>query len=291
MEGARVRFHWYANAMAELLPIAVSSGIEIDMARTLAREFSVVPHPSDIEDWPWPVKVYTLGRFEVLIQGGSPEYSRKVPKKVLALLKAIIAYGAIGVPEQKLMDALWPGDDGDAARRSLTATLHRLRKLLINGDAILQAGGKLTLNADCCWVDAMAFESRLDQGGGLEKTEVSAIALYRGAFLAQEDNAAWAAPTRERLRSKFIHVVAKLGVSLEAANRPETAVDLYLRGIEADSLVEPFYQGLMRCYERLNRRTEAISAYRRLRETLSITLGLKPSSAIQRLFETLRLQE
>ena len=94
---------------------------------------------------------------------------------------------------------------------------------------------------------------------------------------------------RERLRSKFIQEVAKLGVSLEATDRPETAVGLYLRGIEADSLVEPFYQGLMRCYERLNRRTEAISAYRRLRETLSITLGLKPSSATQRLFETLRV--
>ena len=93
---------------------------------------------------------------------------------------------------------------------------------------------------------------------------------------------------RERLRAKFIQAVANLGASLEAADRPETAIDLYLRGIEADSLVEPFYQGLMRCYEKLNRRSEALSAYRRLRETLSITLGVPPSSASQRLFETLR---
>ena len=116
-----------------------------------------------------------------------------------------------------------------------------------------------------------------------------AIALYRGAFLAQEVNASWATPARERMRAKFIQAVGKLGLHLEAASRHETAIDLYLRGLEADGLVEPFYQGLMRCYERLNRRTEALSVYRRLREILSVTLGVAPSSATQRLFETLRL--
>lgn len=33
------------------------------------------------------------------------------------------------------------------------------------------------------------------------------------------------------------------------------------RRIEADPLVEQFYQGLMRCYNRLDRRTEAMSTY------------------------------
>jgi len=35
---------------------------------------------------------------------------------------------------------------------------------------------------------------------------------------------------------------------------------------------------LMRCHEKLDRRTEAIGAYRRLRQTLSVTLGLHPSA-------------
>jgi LuxR family transcriptional regulator, maltose regulon positive regulatory protein len=40
--------------------------------------------------------------------------------------------------------------------------------------------------------------------------------------------------------------------------------------------------------ERLDRRTEAISAYRRLRQTLSVTLGIAPSAASEKLFQTLR---
>jgi LuxR family maltose regulon positive regulatory protein len=288
-ERGRARLRWYHNAMAELLPIALSEGIETDVVYSLAREFSVVPEPLDIENWPWQVRIHTLGRFELLIDGESPGYSRKIPKKVLALLKAIVAFGANNVPEQKLLDALWPSDEGDAARQSLTATLHRLRKLLMNGNAIRQTGGELTLDNTYCWVDSISFESRLDRGGDDGEAGNSPIPLYRGAFLAQDEDATWAVPMRARLQTKFIQAVGKQCASLEAGRRYEQAIDLYLRGIEADSLVEPFYQGLMRCYDRLNRRTEAVSAYRRLRQTLSVSLGVQPSGATQRLFETLRL--
>ena len=59
----------------------------------------------------------------------------------------------------------------------------------------------------------------------------------------------------------------------------------YLRGIDADPIVESFHQGLMRCYERMGKRTEAFSAYRRLKHTLSVVLGVPPSDATQRLFQ------
>jgi DNA-binding SARP family transcriptional activator len=279
---------WNVNALAELLPIALFQGIQSDIALELAREFSMIPEPKDIEGWPWPVKVYTLGRFDLLIRGETPNYSRKIPKKVLSLLKAIIALGVEDVPEQILLDALWSDEDGDAARRSLSAAVHRLRKLLANDNAIRQVGGNVSLDTQFCWVDAIAFENRLRRGRDVGAVGEDALELYRGAFLVQED-APWALPMRERLRAKFIQVVDKIGGSYEGAGRYDSAIDLYLRGIEADHLIEPFYQGLMRCYDKLNRRTEAVSAYRRLRETLSITLGVPPSSASQRLFETMRL--
>jgi DNA-binding SARP family transcriptional activator len=39
----------------------------------------------------------------------------------------------------------------------------------------------------------------------------------------------------------------------------------------------------MRCYSALGRPTEAVSAYRRLRQTLSVVLGVAPSAESQRL--------
>ena len=154
---------------------------------------------------------------------------------------------------------------------------------------VRHSGGELTLDERFCWIDARAFESRIERARRDPRELDIALALYRGAFLPQEEGVAWAASTRERLRAKFIHAAGACGAALEASNQHEAAIDLYLRGIEADYLVEPFFQGLMRYYEKLDRRTEAISAYRRLREILSVTLGVMPSSATQRLYQTLRL--
>ena len=94
---------------------------------------------------------------------------------------------------------------------------------------------------------------------------------------------------RERLRGKFVRAVESIGGKLEHASKFEEAVVLYSRGIEADELVEPFYRGLMRCYQRLDRHSEAASAFRRLRQTLSITLGATPSAETQKLFQELEL--
>jgi pentatricopeptide repeat protein len=213
------------------------------------------------------------------------EFGRKAPKRTIALLKALIALGGRDVPEQRLADALWPDLEADAAHESLAAALHRLRRLLGANEAILQRSGTLSLNKQHCFVDAPGFEEALNRHGSR-----AALPLYRGSFLPGDTDAPWSASTRERLRGKFIRAVESAGRELEGAGRPEEAVDLYLRGIETDDLVEPFYRGLMRCYCKLNRHTEAAATFRRLRHTLSVTLGAMPSSESQKLFEELRLQ-
>jgi DNA-binding SARP family transcriptional activator len=63
-----------------------------------------------------------------------------------------------------------------------------------------------------------------------------------------------------------------------------------LRGLDADPVIEQFYQGLMRCYTALERRSEALSAYQRLKRMLSISLGVAPSAQTERLYQTLKKQ-
>jgi DNA-binding SARP family transcriptional activator len=46
----------------------------------------------------------------------------------------------------------------------------------------------------------------------------------------------------------------------------------------------------MRCYVRLGRQAEAAAVFRRLRERLSVTLGLAPSAASAALFEQIGAQ-
>jgi DNA-binding SARP family transcriptional activator len=279
-ERDRLRLRWAPLALAELLPRAFERAIEPDVGRTLVSECALrASHPS-LEAWPWPVHIYTLGRFAVLVDGKPIEFGRKAPKRTLALLKAIVALGGSEVPEQRLIDALWPDQEGDAAQEALAAALYRLRRLLGRHQAILQSGGALSLDRRCCFVDAWAFESALEEA----TNEEAALRVYRGGFLQGDVDAQWPVSLRERLRGKFVRAVRSRGQMLETAGRLEEAVDLYERGIEADELVEPFYQGLMRAYCSLGRAAEAADAYLRLSRTLSGALGIKPSVESARLF-------
>lgn len=288
--------HAYAQRVLSrnrtLLELALAAGIETEFVRRTIRMWRHPPPAADIAGWPWPIRVRTLGGFEVQVDDAPIEFGRKAPKKTLALLKAVVARGG-SAPEAALVDTFWADEQGDAAAKSLGAAVHRLRGLLGDGDAVVQQGGLVSLDRSRVWVDAWAFERSLERPRGAPAIDAEAaarvLALYRGAFLAEEEGESWPVATRERLRSKFIQAVATHAAQLEAQKRHEEAIDWYLRGLDADSVVEPFYQGLMRCYHRLDRMPEAVSAYRRLKQTLSVTLSLPPSAATEKLYQSLRL--
>lgn len=279
----------HPELLSRLLSEALASGIEKEYATERIRELRLraPAHCGDL--WPWPLRIYTLGRFEVVRDGQPLEFSRKAPKKTLALLKAIIAHGGRNVREQLVLDAFWPDEEGDAAARSLTAALHRLRALIGDGDAIVQQGGTLSLDDGRVWVDAWALEAALARNDAAHGDEV--LALYRGGFLVEDEGEPWSVAMRERLRSRFIHALGQHGRALEDANGFDAAIECYLRGIDADPAIEQFYQGLMRCYARLDRLSEAVAAYRRLKQILSISLSLKPSPSTEKLYQALRLDK
>jgi len=93
---------------------------------------------------------------------------------------------------------------------------------------------------------------------------------------------------RERLRAKFVRLVETVARADEAAGHWEKAMAHYQKGLEADDLVEAFHLGLMRCYRALGRPAEAMTTYRRLRQTLSVVLGIVPSPAAEALARELR---
>jgi DNA-binding SARP family transcriptional activator len=267
---------------------ALKEGIEVDYVRELIRLNRLAPDPAnpDLEQWPWPVKVYTLRRFGLLVDDRPVEYGRKAQQKPLALLKALVALGGRGVPEGRLAEILWPEADGDLAHHSFEVALSRLRKLLENEEALVLKEGRLSLSNRHCWVDVWAFARSLGQaekarkeGKGPEAIRLfeKAMSLYRGPFLQSEEMTCAASP-REKLRSGFLRAVALLGQCYEDSERWEEAVSCYGKGIEVDNLAEELYRRLMVCHIRQGREAEALSVYRRCRKTLSSVLDVDPSA-------------
>jgi DNA-binding SARP family transcriptional activator len=276
---------------------ALREGIEVDHVREMIRRNRLAPDPAnpDLEHWPSPVKVHTLGRFGLLVDDRPVEQGRKVQQKPLALLKALIALGGREVPEARLAEILWPDADGDLAHHSFEVALSRMRKLLGKDDALVLKEGRLSLSNRHCWVDAWAFERSLGQaekarkeGKGTEAIRLfeKALSLYSGPFLPSEEMPCAESP-REKLRSGFLRAVAHLGRCYEDRERWGEAASCYGKGIEVDELAEELYRRLMACHIRLGREAEALSVYRRCRKTLSSVLGVDPSSETRKLAESL----
>lgn len=236
--------------------------------------------------------LYTLGRFQVLFDGAPAPFGRKPQRRVLELLKVAVALGGAGIAKEAIAAALWPDAEGDAATDALEITLHRARRLLCRKDALVVAHGAVALNPDCVWVDAAAFDRLAEAaesatGESLTGAALQALALYRGAFLRNEPDTAWLLPARDRLRSRFLRLVGRLGCHFEAVGDFESAADLYRRAIEAEPLAEEPYRGLMQCLQRLKKPAEAHDVYQRCRRMLAVVLGISPSPVTEAVYASL----
>jgi ATP/maltotriose-dependent transcriptional regulator MalT/DNA-binding SARP family transcriptional activator len=275
---------WFPReALARLYAKALRHGIETEYVQNLIRRRHLSPPEEsnpDLENWPYPTRIQTLGRFSLIKDGRPVSFSRKAQRRPLEMLKALIALGGREVEEERLSDALWPQAEGDAAHRAFATTLHRLRRVIGDEQAIRLREGRITLDPRYCWVDVWAFEwliMRAEADGSLPLME-KALPLYQGPFLGEEPGPPWAVSLQERLRSVYLRCVSRLGRSYEKGGQWAKAEDSYRRGLEVDPLAEEFYQRLMICYRTLGRRAEAQAVYHRCRRTLAAVLGVEPSS-------------
>ena len=201
---------WRPAAVAGVLEHALQAGIEPDYARSLIRRRRLVPErPLGVDGWPWAYRVQTFGGFRLLRHDEPLPATGKAQRRPLDLLKVLIAYGGEQVAESRITDALWPRIDGDSAHRSFTSALHRLRKLLGEDRALLLHEGRLTLDRRYFSVDVWVFEAlaaeieaAADAGRAAQIAE-RMLAIYRGPFMAGEDDAAWLIAPRERMRARL----------------------------------------------------------------------------------------
>ncbi|WP_310446445.1 BTAD domain-containing putative transcriptional regulator [Thiobacillus sp.] len=280
---------WLPQLVAPLCARALEAGIEADYVRRLIRRRGLLPESPASDTWPWPVRIFTLGRFAVLLDDQPVACAGKAQKRPLQLIKALIAHGGRGVSATTLAQSLW-ADDAEDSRHALDMTLSRLRKLLGNEAAILTHDGKLSLNDKHCWLDIWAFErlsgnaERL-RGDGAPAVCERAMAHYAGPFLGSEDAAVWLLPRRERLRSRYIRLALAYGDSLEQAADWQAAVSVFRRALEIEPLAEVITQRLMTTLLAHGEQSQALEAFRRCREMLSIVLGVNPSARTQSLAE------
>jgi len=244
-----------------------------------------------LEAWPWPVKIYTLGGFRLLVDGELICEGAKRQKKVIELLKALIAHGGTQVSEATLSESLWPDAEADAAHNSLKTAVHRLRQLLGRSDAVRIENGGFSLSSDSCWVDAWEVEKllRSSDSTGTQRIErlCSGIELYRGVLFDGDDDA-WVLRLRERLQELVRGAITEVGRYWERLEEWQAAIETYELGLSTDPCAETLYRRLMVCHEQLGHHADAIIIYERCRRRLDRRLGVAPSRTTQALAKEIR---
>jgi len=287
--------------LAEACALAFRRGIEPEYVRTLVRARKLTPPASAlrVRQWPRPFQVTTLGGFALLRESAPVEFSSKGPGRPMELLKVLVALGAQNVRSDQLADALWPRVDADYAHKSFTTTLHRLRRIFDDDDALILRETRLSLDPRLVWVDTSALEQLLAEIDGalrepraraeplLRALAEEALALYRGPFLPDESEQPGYIACREQIRGKVLRCLTRVARWWEDNGMAEAAVDCYLRCIDADGLHEAFYRALMQCYQRRGERAEALATYERLRTVLSTRLKIMPSAETQAVYTAL----
>jgi DNA-binding SARP family transcriptional activator len=287
---------WIPQEASRLFAKALERNIEVPYVLKMIQKRQLKP-PMDgpvPENWPWRVKIWTFGKLAVEVDGKPLEKHRKAPHRLLEFLATIIAFGGQEVPVSRVIDALWPESDGDTAHENFKKSLARLRKLLAVDDVIRWEEGKISLNQDLCWVDALAFEHRAEriESSSVEPSRAAQVftqtlALYTGPFLGLAESPTWAHAGRDRVRMTFVRLVNRHCDHVQTANTVDEAIRSLEQAIAVDPLTEPLYQRLIPLLLAQGRRADAQRHYQTCLKAYQQWKDGGPSEDILRLGRTL----
>jgi len=236
------------------------------------------------------VRVLTMGRFEVLIEGVP---AIRLRGRASNLLQALVAHGPGFVSQERLAADLWERADGDAALNALEITVHRLRAALGGRDTVLVRDRRLALSNAGVWVDAHALEAALSAHDAqavelAPEHVVTAVQLYRGDFLVSETTASWMLPMRERLRNRLVRMLENVANRTPTARDADWRIQIFRQAIVVDPINEACHRGLMQALATAGRTLEAAEVYARYERMAMSWSGSPPSARMRAMAAELR---
>jgi DNA-binding SARP family transcriptional activator len=251
------------------------------------------------------LRIYILGPFRIEREGRPIPPREWARPKDRALLKLLALERGHLVPQDRLLDLLWPGLTPVAATNNLHVAVSRLRKLLTSEPPhtatapriIRRDGVGYTLASNgSVWTDLEEFRRRLGQGREWRRRGAwapavgayrAAEALYRGDLFEEDPYEEWALRPREQLREMHLAFREELADCLIHLGLSGEAVEVCERGLADERTREGLYVQLMRAHGASGRLAEALQAYERCRGALIEELGVDPGPAVQAVHERL----
>lgn len=239
------------------------------------------------------LRIRLLGAFQIWrgdLLVGNNEWPNQKTKD---LCKVLLTERGHAIPQDRLMDLLWPDLAPASAANSLRVSISHLRRLLqpdlVRGpDSIFihtrDEGYSFQVAPDC-WIDVDAFLRGAAQGqaherkadwGAATTAYQGAVALYLGAYLEENPYDDWAIGPRESLREAHLDLLSRLAECLSRLGHYRQALTACQKALSIDAMRESLYRQMMRYHYRLGQRDQALRAFERCRKVLVEELGVDP---------------
>jgi DNA-binding SARP family transcriptional activator len=247
----------------------------------------------------WPILICLLGPFQLFKSGH--EVAVRRGGKTEALLSNLALQQGHALPRDALLQALWPESEATLAGQSLNSLVYSVNRLLGDGNGsaapVAHEDGAYRLNVDAgVGVDVTCFDALVAAGeqhrrSGDEGEAMAcyrqALCLYGGDLCAGAD--ARAVVERERLRARYLTLLARLSDHYYAQENYAACLECALRMLASDPCREDAYRVAMRCYVRQGERTQALRQYGVCERVLQAEFGATPEPATVALYDQIRL--
>ena len=235
------------------------------------------------------LRLYTFGGLRIEREGQSLQLSTQKARDLLAYL---VTFRGRPHPRSVLAGTLWPDLPEGKARRRLSDTLWRVRRIL--GDHVMVDEEYICVNTEIpCWLDVEEFELKRQEAGSREQgtdacilSLTSCIQLYLGPFLDGFYHD-WVLLERERLQELYLETLKRLLEYNKQTGDYAEALSIAQRVATVEPLHEAAHRELMRLYHLLGRDAEAVAQYRCCREILREEMGVNPAPETEALYHTL----
>ena len=219
------------------------------------------------------VRVRLLGSLELVVDGAVSQLKGAGERALLALLAT--APGRT-LSRDRLIDALWGDMPPANPDNALQLRVSKLRKVVGGALVTDPRGYRLDIGSDD--VDAAVFARLVGQ-----RRYADALALWRGAPLAEFTDQPWAAAEAARLTELHATAVEE-HVDERLAAGDHAALVAELEGlVSAAPLRERLRAQQMLALYRCGRTADALAVFQGFRRLLNNELGVEPSAALRQL--------
>ncbi|MER6505862.1 BTAD domain-containing putative transcriptional regulator [Nonomuraea sp. NPDC001636] len=214
------------------------------------------------------MRISILGPLEVEGDGGPVVVGGL---RLRALLAVLALEAGRTVTAERLIDVLWPQEPPANAANALQTLVRRLRAALRPDEVIDSRPGGYALALPAEQVDALAFRRLAGEDAD------RALALWRGAALADLTSVPYLADAATALEQERLAAVESRAERLLAAGRPvELAAE-----VTAHPLRERLVGLAMRGLAASGRQAEALELFERTRHRLADELGVDPGAELR----------